>query len=173
MTVLRYVGAGLGGVVAFSIVGALLGALSEQRALDAELRRLGSEVSKCSFSESQTERRIQIALKYCDLVTVVEDDGRTYTYRDANKPKARAAEVPAAPASIPAAYPGPPSGRSIRDSGSRPVPTGIHRGSGPPACVGVCYGEISRGTGQPRNQYVQGYYRKDGTYVRSHTRSRR
>lgn len=40
-------------------------------------------------------------------------------------------------------------------------------------CVGVCYGVISPVTGRPRNTYVRGYYRRDGTYVRPHTRSRR
>ena len=34
------------------------------------------------------------------------------------------------------------------------------------------YGEISTNTGRPKTVYVRGYYRKDGTYVRSHYRSR-
>lgn len=33
------------------------------------------------------------------------------------------------------------------------------------------YGEISDLTGRPKTVFVQGYYRKDGTYVRSHYRS--
>jgi len=33
------------------------------------------------------------------------------------------------------------------------------------------YGEISEATGRPKTVYVNGYYRKDGTYVRSHYRS--
>lgn len=33
------------------------------------------------------------------------------------------------------------------------------------------YGEISEATGRPKTVYVHGYYRKDGTYVRSHYRS--
>jgi hypothetical protein len=32
-------------------------------------------------------------------------------------------------------------------------------------------GEISEATGRPKDVYVNGYYRKDGTYVRSHYRS--
>lgn len=40
-------------------------------------------------------------------------------------------------------------------------------------CVGVCYGVISPSTGRPRNSYVRGYTRRDGTYVRPYTRSRR
>ncbi len=40
-------------------------------------------------------------------------------------------------------------------------------------CVGECFGVPSRLTGNPRNIYVRGYTRKDGTYVRGHTRSRR
>jgi hypothetical protein len=40
-------------------------------------------------------------------------------------------------------------------------------------CVGVCYGVTSRITGNPRNNYVRGYLRKDGTYVQGYTRSRR
>jgi len=37
---------------------------------------------------------------------------------------------------------------------------------------GSYYGEISPATGRPKTVYVRGYYRKDGTYVRSHYRSR-
>lgn len=33
------------------------------------------------------------------------------------------------------------------------------------------YGQISENTGRPKTVYVRGYYRKDGTYVRSHYRS--
>jgi len=33
------------------------------------------------------------------------------------------------------------------------------------------YGQISEATGRPKTVYVRGYYRKDGTYVRSHYRS--
>ena len=33
------------------------------------------------------------------------------------------------------------------------------------------YGQISKNTGRPKTVYVRGYYRKDGTYVRSHYRS--
>ena len=36
---------------------------------------------------------------------------------------------------------------------------------------GSCYGDISEGTGRPKTVEVQGYYRKDGTYVRGHYRS--
>lgn len=37
---------------------------------------------------------------------------------------------------------------------------------------GSYYGEISKPTGRPKTIYVRGYYKKDGTYVRSHYRSR-
>ena len=37
---------------------------------------------------------------------------------------------------------------------------------------GSCYGDISELTGRPKTVPVQGYYRKDGTYVRGHYRSR-
>lgn len=33
------------------------------------------------------------------------------------------------------------------------------------------YGQISENTGRPKTVHVRGYYRKDGTYVRSHYRS--
>lgn len=33
------------------------------------------------------------------------------------------------------------------------------------------YGQISENTGRPKTVHVKGYYRKDGTYVRSHYRS--
>ncbi len=34
------------------------------------------------------------------------------------------------------------------------------------------YGEISEATGRPKTVYVKPYYRKDGTYVKSHYRSK-
>ena len=37
---------------------------------------------------------------------------------------------------------------------------------------GSCYGDISTSTGRPKTVPVSGYYRKDGTYVRGHYRSR-
>ena len=37
---------------------------------------------------------------------------------------------------------------------------------------GSCYGDISTATGRPKTVEVRGYYRKDGTYVRGHYRSR-
>ena len=37
---------------------------------------------------------------------------------------------------------------------------------------GSYYGEISNETGRPKTVYVNGYFRKDGTYVRSHYRSK-
>lgn len=44
-----------------------------------------------------------------------------------------------------------------------------------PACAenGSCYGDISTTTGRPRTTHVRGYFRRDGTYVRGHYRSRR
>ena len=38
---------------------------------------------------------------------------------------------------------------------------------------GSYYGEPSKLTGRPKTVYVKGYYRKDGTYVRGHYRSKR
>jgi len=37
---------------------------------------------------------------------------------------------------------------------------------------GSYYGETSQQTGKPKTVYVNGYYRKDGTYVRGHYRSK-
>jgi hypothetical protein len=42
----------------------------------------------------------------------------------------------------------------------------------PVAENGTRYGEISPATGKPKTTYVRGYTRKDGTYVRSHYRSK-
>ncbi len=36
---------------------------------------------------------------------------------------------------------------------------------------GSCYGDISNINGMPKTQSINGYYRKDGTYVRGHYRS--
>ena len=54
------------------------------------------------------------------------------------------------------------------ESNSPPTNSGV-------ACAenGSCYGDISNITGLPKTTHVNGYYRKDGTYVRGHYRSRR
>lgn len=43
-----------------------------------------------------------------------------------------------------------------------------------PGCAenGSCYGDISNITGKSKTTNVNGYYRRDGTYVRGHYRSR-
>ena len=45
-------------------------------------------------------------------------------------------------------------------------------GSATGRCVGICYGIPSKINGLPRNTYVSGYFRKDGTYVGPYTRSK-
>jgi hypothetical protein len=45
-------------------------------------------------------------------------------------------------------------------------------GSASGKCVGICYGVPSTVNGLPRNTYVSGYFRKDGTYVGPYTRSK-
>jgi hypothetical protein len=50
------------------------------------------------------------------------------------------------------ALPNPPSGLGCAENGS-------------------CYGDVSNITGMPKTQAINGYYRKDGTYVRGHYRS--
>ena len=50
------------------------------------------------------------------------------------------------------AIPTPPSGLGCAENGS-------------------CYGDISNINGMPKTESVNGYYRKDGTYVRGHYRS--
>jgi hypothetical protein len=47
----------------------------------------------------------------------------------------------------------------------------VDTGSATGKCVGICYGVQSTVNGLPRNNYVSGYFRKDGTYVRPYTRS--
>lgn len=37
---------------------------------------------------------------------------------------------------------------------------------------GSYYGQISKATGRPKTVHVKGYYRKNGTYVKSHYRSK-
>lgn len=48
----------------------------------------------------------------------------------------------------------------------------VDTGSATGKCVGICYGVPSTVNGLPRNTYVSGYFRKDGTYVRPYTRSK-
>lgn len=51
---------------------------------------------------------------------------------------------------------------------------GIHTPAFGTLCAenGSCYGDISTETGRPKTVEVKGYYRKDGTYVRGHYRSK-
>lgn len=37
---------------------------------------------------------------------------------------------------------------------------------------GSCFGDISNITGMPKTTHINGYYRRDGTYVRGHYRSK-
>lgn len=52
-----------------------------------------------------------------------------------------------------------------------PTPTPYVYRSPSVAENGSYYGEISEKTGRPKTVHVEGYYRKDGTYVRGHYRS--
>ena len=49
----------------------------------------------------------------------------------------------------------------------------VDTGSATGRCVGICYGVPSTVNGLPRNTYVSGYLRKDGTWVGPYTRSSR
>jgi hypothetical protein len=60
-----------------------------------------------------------------------------------------------------------PSSPSLTGSG----PSIEGRNAPPVAESGSYYGEISPATGRPKTVHVEGYYRKDGTYVRGHYRS--
>ena len=40
------------------------------------------------------------------------------------------------------------------------------------SCVGICYGVPSKVNGLPRNSYVSGYFRANGTWVNPYTRSK-
>lgn len=53
-------------------------------------------------------------------------------------------------------------------------PANVYAPTYAPGCAenGSCYGDISSRTGRPKTVAVGGYYRKDGTYVRGHYRSR-
>ena len=59
--------------------------------------------------------------------------------------------------------------RALATAGSEPAARVLK-----PQCAenGSCYGDISAATGRPKTVYVGGYYRRDGTYVRGHYRSR-
>jgi hypothetical protein len=64
----------------------------------------------------------------------------------------------------------PPSSRSALPSTAATTPPA----QSSPACSesGSCYGDISERTGLPKTTYVPGYFRKNGTYVRSYYRSK-
>jgi len=66
--------------------------------------------------------------------------------------------------------------RDLRTGGSRGLPTITTLARPLPTAPAVAkngsyYGQISDATGRPKTVHVDGYYRKDGTYVRGHYRS--
>lgn len=83
----------------------------------------------------------------------------------------------------PASLPTPPStGAAVEKTSAAAVAAGTAAASSPstppqPApkasCAenGSCYGDTSATTGKPKTTHVDGYTRKDGTYVRGHYRS--
>ena len=69
--------------------------------------------------------------------------------------------------SIFSSNPATPASASTQSSQTQPT-------AGAPVCAenNSCYGDISENTGRPKTIHVEGYYRKDGTYVRGHYRSK-
>ena len=63
--------------------------------------------------------------------------------------------------------PATPASASTQSSETQPT-------AGAPVCAenNSCYGDKSENTGRPKTIHVEGYYRKDGTYVRGHYRSK-
>jgi hypothetical protein len=68
--------------------------------------------------------------------------------------------------SIFSSNPATPASASTRSKQTQPA-------AAAPVCAenNSCYGDISENTGRPKTVYVEGYYRRDGTYVRGHYRS--
>ena len=73
------------------------------------------------------------------------------------------------PTVTPTAQRSPPVARSLS-----PAPTPSPTPAAAPACAenGSCYGDTSEATGGPKTVHVKGHYKKDGTYVRGHYRSK-
>ena len=61
----------------------------------------------------------------------------------------------------------------VRPEQSSGIPTPTPAPSVGIGCAenGSCYGDISSINGMPKTNHVNGYFRKDGTYVRGHYRS--
>ncbi len=62
--------------------------------------------------------------------------------------------------------------KTTQGSTTQPNGTSSTRKHGGSTQVGTGYGDISTRTGRPKTVHVRGYYRKDGTYVRPHYRSK-
>jgi hypothetical protein len=99
---------------------------------------------------------------------------RTEPTAPAIHPTAKAPTAPSTWRAAPRVDPSAPAtiARSVPKSPTVAKPGQSTRGS--PLCAenGSCYGDISSKTGRLKTVYVGGYYRKDGTYVRGHYRSR-
>jgi hypothetical protein len=77
----------------------------------------------------------------------------TFTAPSADAPAANQAFIGSEQRTfVPPAAPVPPSGAGCAENGS-------------------CYGDISNINGMPKTNQVNGYFRRDGTYVRGHYRS--
>lgn len=94
----------------------------------------------------------------------------------ATSPSASYAQAPE-PQTSPASYPTPTPSESVwgpRAAVKAAPVAGALAAIAVGGCAedGSCFGDFSEATGRPRTVRVQGYYRRDGTYVRGHYRSR-
>lgn len=117
----------------------------------AELRELFGAIREAQASQSTTPSGTA-ASAATELATLGAASAAIATIPDPPAPSSLAFRGSSAPSAAPAPAPSPV------------LPTCAENGS--------CYGDLSTVTGRPKTVPVQGYYRKDGTYVRGHYRSR-
>lgn len=139
---------------------------SDDHSLVTESFSAGSDISAASTSSEATEERplknsnantLSYRLRRAEPLSDVRSESPALTNQSGNeagRANANSLTYPAAPLA--------PIHRETENSGASTPPVAEN---------GSIYGETSPATGRPKTVHVDGYYRKDGTYVRGHYRS--
>lgn len=143
---------------------------SDELVLEAEGEELGESTSDPSAQEAEV---VSESEETTPAVAAAVPDPE-----DRSRPRRASEHSAATPALVDDAgdYGRDETGISASADASSPSVTGngpsVEERSAPPVAENDSYyGEISPATGRPKTVHVQGYYRKDGTYVRGHYRS--
>lgn len=157
----------------------------------AEAQRLQTQINELREALDTTQSNLKLVLDYLedrdenqlgvssrDTSTETEEEESDSSESTESEPEVAAKpQIYVAPNPVPTLLPSPEEAqREVRRNQSvsvfaHPTPEPTVRIAPSVAENGSYYGEVSEATGRPKTVHVQGYFRKDGTYVRGHYRS--